>query len=139
MNSSRPYMIRAIYEWVSDNGLTPYVMVDATFPHVVVPERFVEDGSIILNIASQAVGRLHLGNDAVEFEARFSGVLQHIYIPVMAVRAVYAQENGRGMVFSDDEDAGDEGPDDPGPQSGADSSGNGASSGKGRPTLRIVK
>lgn len=135
MNSSRPYLIRAIYEWVVDNTLTPYLMVDATQPNVAVPERFVEDGSIILNVAPQAVGNLRLGNDAIEFDARFSGVAQHIYVPVMAVQAVYAQENGRGMVFSED-DGGDEGG--AGPDSGGPSSGGDRPTG-GRPTLRVVK
>ena len=109
MNSSRPYLIRAIYEWVVDNTLTPYMLVDATMPNVAVPERFVEDGKIILNIAPQAIGGLNLGNESVEFDARFSGIAQHVYVPVQAVKAVYAFENGRGMVFSDDE-GDDDGP-----------------------------
>jgi stringent starvation protein B len=104
MTSSRPYLLRAIYDWILDNALTPYVMVDAMMPNVAVPERFVEDGKIVLNIAPQAVGGLSLGNDALEFDARFSGIAQHVYVPVAAVKAVYAVENGRGMVFSEDEE-----------------------------------
>lgn len=137
MDSSRPYLIRAIYEWVVDNSLTPYVLVDATMPNVAVPERFVEDGKIILNIAPQAVGGLNLGNESVEFDARFSGVAQHVYVPVQAVKAVYAFENGRGMVFSDDEGDGD------GPINPTDTGPSGDSSGKkpggGKPSLKIVK
>jgi stringent starvation protein B len=105
MTSSRPYLLRAIYDWILDNSLTPYVMVDAVMPNVAVPERFVEDGKIVLNIAPQAVGGLSLGNDAVQFDARFSGIAQHVYVPVEAVKAIYAVENGRGMVFSEDEES----------------------------------
>ncbi len=106
MTSSRPYLIRAIYEWLLDNNLTPYVMVDATMENVNVPERFIKDGKIVLNIKTEAVGNLRIGNDALEFDARFSGVPFHVFVPVMAVKAVYAFENGRGMVFNDDEDGG---------------------------------
>lgn len=138
MDSSRPYLIRAIYEWVVDNNLTPYMLVDATLPNVAVPERFVEDGKIILNIAPSAVGRLNLGNEAVEFDARFSGVAQHVYVPSSAVKAVYAFENGRGMVFNEEEDDG--GPITPndGPSSSSDSNGGGKKP-SGKPSLKIVK
>lgn len=137
MNSSRPYLIRAIYDWVVDNALTPYVLVDATLPNVAVPERFIEDGQIILNIAPQAVGGLSLGNESVEFDARFSGVAQHVYVPVQAVKAVYAFENGRGMVFSEDEGDGPiSPPDNQGPSDGGSSK---PSAGKGKPSLKIVK
>lgn len=131
MNSSRPYLLRAIYEWLIDNSLTPYIMVDAMASGVEVPERFVEDGKIVLNIESQAVGNLRLGNDAVEFDARFSGIAHHIFIPVSAVKAIYAFENGRGMVFSD-EDGDDEGGDTP-------PSGTKPPIKKGRPNLKVVK
>ncbi len=133
MNSSRPYLLRAIYEWLIDNSLTPYIMVDAMASGVEVPERFVEDGKIVLNIESQAVGNLRLGNDAVEFDARFSGIAHHIFIPVSAVKAIYAFENGRGMVFSD-EDGDDEGGGDP-PPSGTTK----PPVKKGRPNLKVVK
>ena len=115
MNSSRPYLLRAIYEWLVDNELTPYILVDATAPEVSVPERYVEEGKIILNIEMQAVGNLQLGNDAVEFDARFSGVAHHIYIPMLAVKAIYAFENGRGMVFSEEEESDAPPPQDPTP------------------------
>ncbi len=138
MNSSRPYLIRAIYEWVVDNTLTPYMLVDATMPNVAVPERFVEDGKIILNIAPQAIGGLNLGNESVEFDARFSGIAQHVYVPVQAVKAVYAFENGRGMVFSDDE-GDDDGPINPNDSSPSDDSPNTGKKPGGKPSLKIVK
>jgi len=130
MNSSRPYLLRAIYEWLVDNALTPYIMVDAMVPDVEVPDRFIEDGKIVLNIDPQAVGNLCLGNEAVEFDARFSGIAHHIYIPVRAVKAIYAFENGRGMVFSDEE-GDDEG--NPPPSSTQ------PPVKKGRPNLKVVK
>ncbi|ABS78429.1 stringent starvation protein B [Coxiella burnetii RSA 331] len=134
MNSSRPYLVRAIYDWVVDNQLTPYIMVDALMPDVEVPERFVENGKIVLNIEPQAVGRLRMGNDAVEFDARFSGVAHHIFIPVRAIKAIYAFENGRGMVFTEDEDGGNDGRTSPPSNSSVYKPVK-----KGRPNLKIVK
>ncbi len=137
MTSSRPYLIRAIYDWVVDNALTPYILVDAMLPNVAVPERFVEDGKIILNLAPQAIGGLALGNEAIEFDARFSGVAQHVYVPVRAVKAVYAFENGRGMVFGEDDDDSGDGPINP-PGGGSEPPSGGKPSG-GKPNLKVVK
>ncbi|MFW0086636.1 MAG: ClpXP protease specificity-enhancing factor [Coxiella-like endosymbiont] len=135
MIPSRPYLLRAIYEWLIDNQFTPYVMVDAMVPDVEVPERFIEDGKIVLNIEPQAAGRLRMGNDAIEFDARFSGIAHHIFIPVLAVKAIYAFENGRGMVFNDEEmDGGGDGGSPPSPPTTG-----GTLVRKGRPTLKIVK
>lgn len=120
MTPSRPYLIRALYDWLLDNNLTPYVMVDATFPEVSVPQQFVNDGKIILNIAPSAIAALALGNKVVEFKARFSGISYHIILPVMSIQAIYSYENGRGMVFNEEEDGGDTtdgGHDDPPPPS----------------------
>lgn len=133
MTSSRPYLVRAIYEWLVDNQLTPYLMVDAESEGVKVPEQFIEDGKIVLNIAPLAVGNLEMGNDAVDFDASFSGVITHICAPIRAVMAVYAFENGRGMVF-DDDDLGDGDDDTDGAVAGAPSG-----AGKGKPVLKIVK
>ncbi len=131
MTSTRPYLLRAIYEWLIDNQLTPYILVDAGMPNVKVPEQFVEDGKIILNIEPQAVGRLRIGNDAVEFDARFSGIGYHLFIPMLAIKAIYAFENGRGMVFNEEEDSGDKNPPPPSNQT--------ALLKRGRPNLKIVK
>ncbi|PHQ79224.1 MAG: ClpXP protease specificity-enhancing factor [Coxiella sp. (in: Bacteria)] len=127
MTSSRPYLVRAIYDWLLDNNLTPYVMVDAMFPEVSVPQQFVKDGKIILNIAPSAVTSLALGNREIEFSARFSGIPHHIHVPVMAVQAIYSYENGRGMVFNEDEDGGDDIPPDDKPPK------------KEHPHLRVIK
>lgn len=103
MTSSRPYFIRAIYEWLADNKLTPYLSVNTDILGVQVPQHFVKNGQITLNISSEACGKLRIGNEAVEFHARFLGVSYHIFIPIHAIRAIYAFENGRGMLFEDED------------------------------------
>ncbi|MEY2864330.1 MAG: hypothetical protein RLY58_2037 [Pseudomonadota bacterium] len=100
---TRPYLIRAIYEWAQDNALTPYLLVNADEPHVVVPRQHVKDGQIVLNIAMHAVNQLSMNNDAVSFSARFGGVSQDIYVPMRAVLGLYARENGQGLFFDPQE------------------------------------
>ena len=102
MSSQRPYLLRALYEWVVDNGMTPHVLVDATQPGVRVPAHAVKDGRIVLNIAERAVGGLRMDNDALRFSARFGGVSQSVLVPLHAVIAVYARETGQGMALPDD-------------------------------------
>ncbi len=99
MSPSKPYMIRAIWEWVIDNELTPHIMVDALYPGTFVPQQFVKDGQIVLNVAPSAVVALDLDNAGISFNARFSGIAHDIYVPVGAVLGIYARENGRGMMF----------------------------------------
>jgi stringent starvation protein B len=99
MTPLKPYLIRSIYEWIVDNNLTPHLLVDATHPDALVPEAFIEEGKIVLNVRPAAVHNLQLGDDDIEFNARFSGKPQHVIVPVAAVEAIYARENGRGMVF----------------------------------------
>ena len=99
MTPRRPYMLRAFYDWLVDNELTPHLVVEATLPGVRVPEEFVQDGQIILNIAPRAVGQLELGNEAVTFSARFSGRPHSVIVPLYAVQAIYARENGAGTMF----------------------------------------
>lgn len=142
MTSNRPYLLRAIYDWISDNGLTPYVLVDAAQPGVKVPAHVVKNGQVVLNLAMRAVANLDLGNDKIAFQARFSGVSQSIVIPVAAVLALYAQENGQGMMFPADEnegaaDAAVEAADGPGetPATGGDDD----RPKRGAPHLRVVK
>ncbi|MDQ6646753.1 MAG: ClpXP protease specificity-enhancing factor [Pseudomonadota bacterium] len=106
MSSNRPYLLRAIYDWVTDNDLTPYVLVDAGFAGVRVPAQVIKDGQVVLNLAMRAVANLDLGNDWISFQARFSGVSQTIQIPVQAVLALYAQENGQGMMFPAEDEGG---------------------------------
>lgn len=96
--STRPYLIRALYEWCTDNGFTPYVavLVDET---VQVPREYVKNGEIVLNISYDATSSLKLGNDFIEFKARFAGTAREIMVPVNRVIAIYARENGQGMAF----------------------------------------
>jgi stringent starvation protein B len=99
MISNRPYLLRALYDWICDNQLTPYVLVCATGDDLNIPHEFVEDGKIVLNISPSAVRDLDLCNDCINFKARFSGRSMNVYFPNQAVLAIYAKENGRGMVF----------------------------------------
>ncbi len=102
MMSTRPYLIRAIYEWAQDNNLTPHLLVDTTQKDVDVPRSLIEDNKIILNIAENAVANLSLGDDYVTFSARFAGIAREIFVPTTAVRAIYAKENGMGIVLPDE-------------------------------------
>jgi len=102
MSSNRPYLLRALYEWISDNGLTPYILVDATHAGVRVPPGAAKDGKVVLNIASRAVTQFEITNDRIHFLARFGGVSQAVDVPMTGVLAIYAQENGQGMMFSAD-------------------------------------
>jgi stringent starvation protein B len=99
MTSSRPYLIRAVHEWIVDNSLTPQVVVDAEFEGVQVPRQYVSDGRIVLNVSERAVRSLVIGNERIEFGARFGGVVFQVSVPVTAVQAVIARENGAGMSF----------------------------------------
>ena len=103
MTPRRPYLLRAVNDWLLDNGLTPHLIVDATVVGVVVPMEFVRDGQIVLNIAPRSVGNLELGNDEIRFNARFGGVPRRVEIPLAAVLAIYARENGAGMAFEPEE------------------------------------
>jgi stringent starvation protein B len=104
LTSTRPYLLRALYEWIVDNHLTPYVLVDATAPGVVVPAHYVKEGKIVLNISPAAVRALVIHNEGIGFGARFGGTPYEISVPIRAVRAIYAQENGKGMVFPEGEE-----------------------------------
>ena len=97
-SSTKPYLIRALHEWCTDNGYTPHIVVTVD-ANTTVPRAHIHDGQITLNVGSLATNRLVLGNDYIEFQARFSGVTEHIYVPVAAVSAIYARETGAGMGF----------------------------------------
>ncbi|MCB1664192.1 MAG: ClpXP protease specificity-enhancing factor [Pseudomonadales bacterium] len=99
MTSSRPYILRALYEWILENACTPYILVNAYGPGVEVPQEHVKDGQIILNIAPAAVHGLQIKDEAIEFSGRFAGIPMPVYVPVSAVMGIYARENGQGMVF----------------------------------------
>jgi len=104
MTSSRPYLLRAVYEWIIDNGMTPQIMVDATVKEAEIPRTYVENDKIALNIHPSAVRDLDLGNQSLSFNARFAGKPFHVLVPIRAVMAIYARENGKGLVFSQEAD-----------------------------------
>lgn len=126
--SRRPYLVRAMHEWMTDNGQTPHLVVDAGVAGTDVPKAFVRDGRITLNVGWQATQGLKLGNEWIEFAARFGGVPQQVRVPVGAVLGIYARETGQGMLFQDEGDA----PPTPPAAPGSDESGS-------RPKLRVVK
>jgi stringent starvation protein B len=124
----RPYLVRAMHEWMTDNGQTPHIVVDANVEGVEVPSAFVRDGRIILNVSWQATQALRLGNDVIEFSARFSGVSHSVRIPVAAVLGIYARETGHGMLFQEE---GDVEPTPPAPAPGPEDT--------RKPKLRVIK
>lgn len=103
MTPKRPYILRALYEWLIDNELTPHIVVDAEWPYIQVPQQYVQDGQIVLNIAPGALQGLQMGNEEVRFFARFQGKEQRVLIPMGALLAIYAKENGAGTIFEPEE------------------------------------
>lgn len=130
MTPSKPYVVRAIYDWIVDNNCTPHVLIDAASDGVVVPEDYVTEGQIVLNISPTAVVGLHLGNDAVSFSGRFGGVPLDVCLPLDSILGIYARENGQGMIFDDDELGNQTPPPEPDPITPGSSR---------RPSLKLVK
>ncbi len=140
MISSRPYLIRALYDWIVDSDLTPYLLADVNIDGVDVPPEGIKDGRIVLNLAPHAVQHLVLGNDAVSFSARFGGAARKVYLPASAVLAVYAKENGHGMMFAaDDEDTMAGGGEDLSNDDDDTGGGPDGGSGRGKNHLKVVK
>lgn len=116
MTSNRPYLIRALYEWINDNGMTPYLLVDARKDGLQVPASSISEGRVVLNLAPRAVAQLDIGNRDLRFLARFGGVSQLVIVPMPAIMAIYAQETGQGMMLPDDGgELPPDTPDEPGP------------------------
>lgn len=103
MTSTKPYLLRAIHEWILDNGMTPHLVVDAAYPGVQAPLEYAEDGRLVLNISYDATRNLLIGQDWIEFNARFGGVARDVLIPTEAALGIFTRENGQGMVFPDSE------------------------------------
>ena len=125
----RPFLLRAMHQWISECGHTPHVIVDAGREGAEVPRAYVKEGKIVLNLSEGATQRLRLGNDEIEFDARFAGVIHHVRFPVSAVLGIYARETGEGMVFSEQ----DLGPEPPTRPSQTEEGG------ARRPQLKVVK
>jgi len=119
MTSNRPYLLRALYDWITDNGMTPHILVDADCDGVDVPEHAIQQGKVVLNVATGATENLLLDNETIFFKARFSGKPHQITVPMVAVIAIYARENGQGMMFAQDDSPPPpvDGSDDPPPRS----------------------
>ncbi len=139
MKSRRPYLLRAMHEWISDSDCTPHLVVDAGVAGVEVPRQYVRDGKIVLNVSWNATAQLILGANEVSFSGRFGGVSMGVRIPIEAVLAIYARETGQGMIFAEDEGG-------PAPQPPPDSkpppeptAGSPSKSGGGRAKLKVVK
>lgn len=137
LTPTRPYLLRAIYEWTSDNKLTPYLLVNAEEAGVIVPRQHVQDGQIVLNIAPHAVHQLLIDNDAISFHARFGGVSQQLYVPMYAVLGLYARENGQGLFFDPQEYAHVERPGQPAEAEPSDNNSDTETPAK-KPSLRIL-
>lgn len=146
MSSNKPYIVRAFYHWITDNQLTPYISVDVNVYGVLVPMAYVNDGQIILNISTAAVGTLGLGADSIDFSARFGGKLEHISVPYGAVAAIYAKENGAGTSLPIEHPVEDDIELKPFSLKGLDSSSQSESDSadnpkksRGKPTLKVIK
>ncbi|MDT8896363.1 ClpXP protease specificity-enhancing factor [Halomonas sp. I1] len=158
MHSSRPYIARALYQWLLDNELTPYIVVDAEQEGVEVPRQFVQNGQIVLNMGVSAIRDLSMENDAIAFSARFGGKPTQLMVPMEALIAIYARENGVGMVFghepvmpdADHDEAESAQDDEAGPalasvdepddnETSTSDQQEGGAPRKGRPSLRVIK
>ncbi len=134
MSSSRPYIVRALYDWIVGNDCTPYILVNAYGDDVEVPQEHVKDGQIILNISPAAVQNLLIRSEAVDFDGRFAGIPKHVYVPIAAVMGIYAKENGQGMIF--DPETSLPMPPTPTGKQGTDTK---SSNPNKKPSLRVVK
>jgi len=126
MTSSKPYLVRALYEWILDNDTTPYILVNTSSDEVLIPSGISNDGKVVLNLAPAAIQNLEMTNEHVSFSARFNGVAENIYCPISSLMAIYARENGEGMMF-------------PAEESDADAAESSESSKPKGPTLKVIK
>ena len=133
LKSRRPYLLRAMHEWISDNQQTPHIVVDASMQGVDVPRQYVQGGKIILNVSLSATSLLNLGNDSVSFRARFGAATHDVMVPIAAVLGIYARETGQGMIFSEADAP------QPQPPSEPPVGGGGGEPKRVRPTLKVVK
>jgi stringent starvation protein B len=144
MTSHRPYLVRALNEWILENDCTPYILVNAFETGVLVPQNFVKDGQIVLNISPVAVQGLMITNEGIEFNGRFGGIPTRVYVPTSAILGIYAKENGQGMIFEIENNGNGNGPRPPEPPPdrkprAAPKAAPGGKGKGGRPSLKIVK
>lgn len=144
MRSNRPYLLRAFYEWIVDSDCTPYIAVDAHFPGVEVPQQFVTDGQIVLNIAPRAVSDFDMNDHHLQLSTRFGGIPIDILVPLGAIMGIYAHENGRGMVFESENPEDDPTPPPKGPTvvpspDSTKAATKTSSKAQSKPSLRVIK
>lgn len=139
MSSSRPYLLRALYEWILENQCTPYIVVNAYAKDVQVPQEHVKDGQIVLNISPAAVHALQMNNQAVDFSGRFAGIPTPVYVPIEAVMGIYARENGQGMIFETEKPTPEPPSDVAEPGGNSSKTKSAAPKTRSRPSLRVVK
>jgi stringent starvation protein B len=135
VRSRRPYLLRAMHEWITDSDQTPHIVVDASVPGVEVPRQYVQGGKIILNVSNSATSNLSLGNDVIRFRARFGAVTHEVVVPIAAVLGIYARETGQGMIFSE----ADAPPPPQPPTAPTESPAGGTEVKRAKPTLKVVK
>lgn len=133
MSSQKPYLVRAVHEWLLDNECTPYLLVHTDFEGVQVPWDFVKDNRIVLNISPNAIRDLNMDNEWISFSARFAGNPMDVFIPIIAVQAIYGKENNEGMFFPEEEEPQPPTPSAPKPEHSS------AEKPKGKPSLKVVK
>lgn len=138
VKSRRPYLLRAMHEWISDSNHTPHIVVDAAVPGVDVPRQYVQGGKIILNVSTSATSMLSLGNDVVRFRARFGAATYDVSVPIGAVLGIYARETGQGMIFSE-ADAPPPPTQPPPTTPPTEPTATGDNTKRGKPTLKVVK
>lgn len=131
MLSRKPYFLRAMHQWIAESGLTPHIVVDANVEGVEIPAGYAQDGKIVLNVSYEATQGLEIGKEAVEFSARFGGVARQLRVPLAAVLAIYAHENGQGMLFDAEDEVENAAPGDA-PKPGGEGGGK-------KPTLKVIK
>jgi stringent starvation protein B len=134
VRSRRPYLLRAMHEWISDSNQTPHIVVDASIEGVEVPRQYVQGGKIILNVSSNATSMLSLGNDIVRFRARFGAATYDVSVPIAAVLGIYARETGQGMIFSEADT-----PPQPPPAPPSDPTPTSGEGKRTKPTLKVIK
>lgn len=139
LTSRRPYLLRAMHEWMTDNQQTPHLVVNATPTDVEVPRQYVQDGKIVLNISYHATNGLTMSNERVEFNARFGGQTYRVLVPIHAVLGIYARETGQGMIFSDEDGPSPTPPDTAPDQGGATPDSAPGKAARNRPQLKVVK
>lgn len=139
MSSSQPYLLRALNDWIVENGATPQILIDGAHPDVNIPDSIRSGDKVVLNISPSAVRDLEIDNEYVSFVARFSGMSYGVLVPIEAIQAIYARENGQGMMFPESDSDGDDGKPEPGKESADSPTEQQSGTKRGKPNLKVIK